>query len=79
MRYITHLVIYTLHASQQHTDLPRFIIQRIASTQVAEDLIILGYGEGQSEQTVELFRVTARGTGGIDNTEVVLQSMRPCR
>ena len=54
---------------------PRFIIQRIASTQVAEDLIIQGYGEGQSEQTVELFRVTARGTGGIDNTEVVLQSI----
>ncbi len=54
---------------------PRFIIQRIASTQVAPDLLVQGYGEGQAQQTVELFRVTARGTGSSNNTEAVLQSI----
>ena len=70
--------------SRQHTTFnkpdnvsvrPRFIIQRIASTQVAPDLILQNYGEGQAGQTVELFRVTARGTGSSNNTEVVLQSI----
>ena len=54
---------------------PRFIIQRIAATQVAPSLLVQGYGEGQAGQTVQLFRVTARGTGASDNTEVILQSM----
>ena len=54
---------------------PRFIIQRISETQVAPRLIAQGYGEGEAERTVQLFRVTARGTGGSDNTEVILQSV----
>ena len=54
---------------------PRYIIQRIAATQVAPDLVLRNYGEGQAGQTVQLFRVTARGTGASDNTEVVLQSV----
>ena len=54
---------------------PRFIIQRIAATQVAPDLVLQNYGEGQAGQTVQLFRITARGTGSSDNTEVVLQSI----
>ena len=54
---------------------PRFIIQRIAATQVAPDLVLQNYGEGQAGQTVQLFRITARGTGSSENTEVVLQSI----
>ncbi len=54
---------------------PRFIIQHIAETQVAPKLLVQGYGQGQAGQTIQLFRVTARGTGGSDNTEVLLQSI----
>jgi len=54
---------------------PRYIIQRIAATQVAPNLLVQGYGEGQAGQTVQLFRVTARGTGASDSSEVILQSM----
>lgn len=54
---------------------PRFIIQHIAETQVAPKLLVEGYGQGQAGQTIQLFRVTARGTGGSDNTEVILQSL----
>lgn len=54
---------------------PRFIIQHVSETQVAPKLLVENYGEGQAGQTIQLFRVTARGTGGSDNTEVVLQSM----
>ncbi len=54
---------------------PRFIIQHVSETQVAPKLLVENYGEGQAGQTIQLFRVTARGTGGSDNTEVILQSM----
>ena len=54
---------------------PRFIIQHISETQVAPKLLVEGYGQGQAGQTIQLFRVTARGTGGSDNTEVILQSI----
>ncbi|QMU61948.1 MAG: hypothetical protein GKR92_09670 [Gammaproteobacteria bacterium] len=54
---------------------PRFIIQHISETQVAPKLLVEGYGQGQAGQTIQLFRVTARGTGGSDNTEVFLQSL----
>ena len=54
---------------------PRFIVQHISETQVAPKLIVENYGEGEASKTIELFRVTARGTGGSDNTEVILQSV----
>ena len=54
---------------------PRYIIQHISETQVAPKLLVQGYGQGQAGQTIQLFRVTARGTGGSDNTEVILQSL----
>ena len=54
---------------------PRYIIQHISETQVAPKLVVEGYGEGQAGKTIQLFRVTARGTGGSDNTEVILQSL----
>lgn len=54
---------------------PRFIVEYISETQVAPKLLVEGYGQGQAGQTIQLFRVTARGTGGSDNTEVILQSL----
>ncbi len=57
------------------TSNPRYVIQHIAETQVAPQLLVQGYGEGEAGKTVQLFRVTARGTGGNNNTEVVLQSV----
>lgn len=54
---------------------PRYVIQHISATQAAPNLIVENYGEGQASQTIQLFRVTARGTGGSDNTEVILQSI----
>jgi type IV pilus assembly protein PilX len=57
------------------TTQPRYIIQHISETQAAPKLLVEGYGEGQAGQTIQLFRVTARGTGGSDNTEVILQSL----
>jgi len=69
--------------SQRYTDFnpsnvnsePRYIIQHIAETQVAPKLLVENYGEGQADETIQLFRVTARGTGGSNNTEVFLQSL----
>ncbi|MEM7401623.1 MAG: PilX N-terminal domain-containing pilus assembly protein [Pseudomonadota bacterium] len=55
---------------------PRFVIQYISETQNnlgSRD--VRGYNQQQNSQTVQLFRVTARGTGGSDNTEVILQSV----
>ncbi len=54
---------------------PRFVIQRIAETQVAPKVLLENYGEGEVSKTVQLFRLTSRGTGGSDNTAVVLQSV----
>jgi type IV pilus assembly protein PilX len=54
---------------------PRYIIQHIAPTLAAPNLLVENYGEGQASQTIQLYRVTARGTGGSDNTEVILQSI----
>ncbi|MEJ2115276.1 MAG: PilX N-terminal domain-containing pilus assembly protein [Gammaproteobacteria bacterium] len=54
---------------------PRYVIQHISETQVAPKLLVENYGEGQAGQTIQLFRVTARGTGGSDNTKVYLQSI----
>ena len=57
---------------------PRFVIQHISETQVNYGIspeVGGGYNQLQNTQTVQLFRVTARGTGGSDNTEVILQSI----
>ena len=53
----------------------RFVIQHIAETQVAPKVQLENYGEGEASTTVQLFRITSRGTGGSDNTAVVLQSV----
>lgn len=66
---------YMAFNPQNVTTEPRYIIQHISETQVAPKLLVEGYGQGQAGQTIQLFRVTARGTGGSDNTEVILQSL----
>lgn len=54
---------------------PRYVIQHISETNAAPNLIVQNYGGNQAGQTIQLYRVTARGTGGSDNTEVILQSI----
>lgn len=54
---------------------PRYIIEHIAETNAAPNLIVQNYGENQAGQVIQLYRITARGTGGSDNTEVILQSI----
>lgn len=54
---------------------PRFVIQHIAETQAAPKVLLENYGEGEASKTVQLFRITSRGTGGNDNTAVILQSV----
>lgn len=54
---------------------PRFVVQHIAETQVAPKVQLENYGEGEASKTVQLFRITSRGTGGSDSTAVVLQSV----
>lgn len=54
---------------------PRFVVQHIAETQVAPKVQLENYGEGEASKTVQLFRITSRGTGGNNNTAVVLQSV----
>ena len=54
---------------------PRFVVQHIAETQAAPKVQLENYGEGEASTTVQLFRITSRGTGGSDNTAVVLQSV----
>ena len=54
---------------------PRFVVQHIAETQVAPKVQLENYGEGEASKTVQLFRITSRGTGGSNNTAVVLQSV----
>ena len=54
---------------------PRFVIQHIGETQIAPKVVLENYGEGDVSKTVQLFRLTSRGTGGSDNTAVVLQSV----
>ena len=54
---------------------PRYVIQHIAETNAAPNLIVQNYGGNQAGQIIQLYRITARGTGGSDNTEVILQSI----
>jgi type IV pilus assembly protein PilX len=54
---------------------PRFVIQHydtIAAT--ADQLNLDNYGQGTGAGAIGLFRITARGTGGSNETPVILQS-----
>lgn len=52
---------------------PKYIVE-VMGTVGNEDINIAGYGESSGTGTVTTFRVTARGTGGSDNSVVMLQS-----
>ena len=54
---------------------PEFVVQHYASIEADADTLNLdNYGQGTGSGDVEMFRVTARGTGGSDNAAVILQS-----
>jgi len=54
---------------------PRYFIQHIADISGgASTLNVGGYGAATSGGDTSLFRITARGTGGSDNSQVVLRS-----
>ena len=57
---------------------PRYVIQYIgAVTPTAAQKLNVenSYGAGATDSMVDMFKITARGTGGSDNTEVVLEAM----
>ncbi len=57
---------------------PRYMIQHIGPVNTDEDEslnINSSYQGNAAETQVEMFRITARGTGGSDNTEVILEAM----
>jgi len=54
---------------------PRYVIQHLSTTMDAADALNQGnYGQGTGAGKIETFLITARGTGGSDNTVVILQS-----
>lgn len=54
---------------------PRFVIQHYGSIQIDVDKTNLdNYGTGLGAGEVQMFQITARGTGGSDNAVVVLQA-----
>ena len=55
--------------------LPKYVIQHYGTNVEAVDNLNLdNYGGGTGAGQTEMFRVTARGTGGSDNTVVILQT-----
>lgn len=56
------------------TTQPRYIIEYIgASTPTSNKELNGGYGDSSGQGTVSYFRITARGTGGTDNSAVLIQ------
>ena len=52
---------------------PKFIVE-VMGNLGNEDLNLGGYGESSGAGAITTFRITARGTGGSDNSVVMLQS-----
>ena len=54
---------------------PKYVLEQYASlTAEVDNLNLDNYGQGTGAGQVEMFRVTARGTGGSDSTVVIIQS-----
>ena len=53
---------------------PRYIVEVVSSTGQTSAMTENAYGESSGEGVITNFRITARGTGGTDNAEVLLQS-----
>ena len=55
---------------------PKYVIQHIVSVgEEADQTNLDNYGQGTGAGKTGLFRVTARGTGGSDNSVVILQTV----
>jgi type IV pilus assembly protein PilX len=60
------------------TSMPRYVIQHIGPVvpDVDEQLNVdNSYGSAATDSIIEMFKITARGTGGSNNTVVVLEAM----
>jgi len=54
---------------------PRYVIQHLATTiDAASAFNLSNYGQGTGAGKIETFLITARGTGGSDDSVVILQS-----
>jgi type IV pilus assembly protein PilX len=56
------------------TSAPRYMIKKVGESGGEGSLNIGGYGETDLTQKSVIYRITARGTGGNDNTQTVLRS-----
>ena len=57
---------------------PRYVIQHIGPVLPDADRrlnVDSSYQSGNTEALLQMFKITARGTGGSDNTQVVLEAM----
>lgn len=57
---------------------PRYVIQHIGPVNADSDSKInidSSYQSNAADSQVEMFKITARGTGGSDNTQVILEAM----
>lgn len=62
--------------SSMYGSQPRYIVKFLAENDPDSNarLNVVGYGEQLPGALVTVFKVTARGTGGTDNSKVILQS-----
>ena len=68
-------VTYSEGGFSSVTTQPKYIIELGGSMDTAaDDINVGGYGESTGSATLSAFRITARGTGGTDNTVILLQS-----
>ena len=56
------------------TRAPRYMIKKVGESGGEGSLNIGGYGETDLTQKSVIYRITARGTGGNDNTQTILRS-----
>ena len=56
------------------TTAPRYMIKKVGESSDEGSLNIGGYGETDLTQKSVIYRITARGTGGNNNTQTVLRS-----
>ena len=56
------------------TSAPRYMIKKVGESGGEGSLNIGGYGETDLTQKSVIYRITARGTGGNDNTQTILRS-----
>jgi type IV pilus assembly protein PilX len=69
------IVYVDLNSAHKIKTSPKYVIQHYGTIVSEEDKLNLdNYGQGTGAGEVEMFRVTARGTGGSNDATVVLQT-----